>query len=138
MTDGVRTTSKVQELLWRDEFSISKANERYVSPRQLAKFLTLGSLGMFAGDVWILVRSWIHTAQAYQRSLVARVGEIPVGGVKLFQYPKPGEQCIMIRTAEDSYVAYTRAISLFRMARCSKERPPDPYREFCWNVKVLD
>jgi Rieske Fe-S protein len=108
MPDGVKTTSKVQEPLWRDEFSISKANERYVSRRQLAKFLTLGSLGMFAGNLWILVRSWLHKAQVYQRSLVARVGEIPVGGVKLFQYPKPGEQCIMIRTAEDSYVAYSQ------------------------------
>lgn len=39
---------------------------------------------------------------------MARVGEIPVGGVKLFQYPKPGEQCIMMRTAEDSYVAYSQ------------------------------
>jgi len=97
-----------QEPLWRDEFSVSKADERYVNRRQLAKFLTLGSIGMFAGNLWILAKSWLKKAQTYPQSLVARAGEIPVGGVKLFQYPKPGEQCIMIRTAEDSYVAYSQ------------------------------
>ena len=99
---------KEQERLWRDEFSISKADERYVNRRQLAKFLTLGSLGMFAGNSWILIRSWLRKAQVYQRSVVAKAGEIPVGGVKLFQYPRPGEQCILIRTAEDAYVAYSQ------------------------------
>jgi Rieske Fe-S protein len=99
---------KEQEPLWREEFSISRADERYVSRRQLTKFLTLGSLGMFAGNLWILVKSWLRKAQTFQRSVIARVGEIPVGGVKLFQYPKSGEQCIMIRTAEDSYVAYSQ------------------------------
>ncbi len=100
--------TKEREPLWRDEFSVSKADERYVSRRQLAKFLTLGSIGMFAGNLWILGKSWLRKAPVYNRSAVAQAGEIPVGGVKLFQYPNPGEQCIMIRTAEDSYVAYSQ------------------------------
>ena len=54
------------------------------------------------------VRSWLRKAQVYPRSVIANAGEIPVGGVKLFQYPKPGEQCILIRTAEDAYVAYSQ------------------------------
>jgi len=99
---------KEQEPLWRDEFSISRADERYVNRRQLTKFLTLGSLGMFAGNLWILVRSWLRKAEVYHRSVVATAGEIPVGGVKLFEYPKPGQQCILIRIAEDDYVAYSQ------------------------------
>jgi Rieske Fe-S protein len=99
--------SKCQPL-WRDEFSVSKANERYVNRRQLTKFLTLGSLGMFAGNLWILVRSWARRTPVFARQTVARAGEIPVGGVKLFQYPDSGEQCIMVRTAEDQYVAYSQ------------------------------
>jgi nitrite reductase/ring-hydroxylating ferredoxin subunit len=104
MSDGM----KEKKPLWREEFSILIEDERYVNRRQLAKFLTLGSLGMFAGNLWILVRSWFRQPPAYQRSSVARIGEIPVGGVKLFEYPKPGERCIMIRTAEESYVAYSQ------------------------------
>jgi Rieske Fe-S protein len=101
-------TVKEREPLWRDEFSVSTANERYVNRRQLAKFLTLGSLGMFAGNAWILIRTWLRKAQVYRRSAIAKAGEIPIGGVKLFQYPRPGEQCILIRTAEDAYVAYSQ------------------------------
>jgi Rieske Fe-S protein len=63
---------------------------------------------MFAGNVWILIRSWLHKGPSYTHSAVARIGEIPVGGVKLFQYPKQGDQCIMVRTAEDSYVAFSQ------------------------------
>ena len=74
----------------------------------MAKFLTLGSLGMFTGNFWILIRSWLRQPAKYIRTVVARVGEIPVGGVKLFQYPKPGEQCILVRTAENQYVAYSQ------------------------------
>ncbi len=36
--------------LWQEEFSVYQAEERYVSRRQLTKFLTLTSLAMFA--IW--------------------------------------------------------------------------------------
>jgi Rieske Fe-S protein len=108
VTEQLKTPAAETEPLWRDEFSISRADERYVSRRQLAKFLTLASLGMFAGNLWILIRSWFRKAIVYPRAVVARASEIPVGGVKLFQYPKQGEQCIMIRIAENDYVAYSQ------------------------------
>ncbi len=96
------------EPLWRDEFSVRTADERYVSRRQFAKFLVLTSLGMFVGNVWILVRSLLHREPSYPVQPVGRVGEIPVGGVKLFTYPTPQDHCILVRTAEDSYVAYSQ------------------------------
>lgn len=97
-----------QEKLWRDEFSVFKADERYVNRRQFSKFLTLTSLAMFAGNIWILMRSWLYRAPSYQSAVVARAGEIPVGGVKLFNYPGSKDQCIMVRTGDDSYVAYSQ------------------------------
>ncbi len=42
--------------LWRDEFSVFTADERYVNRRQFTKFLTLTSFGMLAGNLWILAR----------------------------------------------------------------------------------
>jgi Rieske Fe-S protein len=108
MPENCKTPSTGTEPLWRDEFSVSRAHERYVSRRQLAKFLTLGSLGMFAGNLWILVRGWLHKPQVYQAAVVAKASEIPVGGVKLFQYPKQGDQCIMVRISNETYVAYSQ------------------------------
>jgi len=92
--------------LWRDEFSVFQADERYVSRRQLTKFLTLTSLAMFVGNLWILVRGWFSGKLAHAATAVARAGEIPVGGVKLFPYA--GEQCILVRTGEDEYAAYSQ------------------------------
>ena len=63
---------------------------------------------MFAGNLWILLKSWLRAGVSYPIRAVARAGEIPVGGVKLFEYPGPEEQCILVRTSEESYVAYSQ------------------------------
>jgi Rieske Fe-S protein len=95
--------------LWREEFSVFKNDERYINRRQLTKFLTLTSLAMFAGNIWIFIRSRFRNEPPPLPVLVvARVGEMPVGGVKLFQYPHEGEQCILVRVAEDGYAAYSQ------------------------------
>jgi nitrite reductase/ring-hydroxylating ferredoxin subunit len=94
--------------LWRDEFSVFTADERYVSRRQLIKFLTLTSLGMFVGNLWILVRSWLYREPVYPLRKILGEGEIPIGGVKLFAYPGVEDQCILVRTGEDAYVAYSQ------------------------------
>lgn len=97
-----------QEPLWKDEFSISTADERYVTRRQLTKFLVLTSLGMLVGNLWILIRSWFSKPPTYPRQTVARAGEVPIGGVKLFTYPTPRDHCIMVRTGAETYVAYSQ------------------------------
>lgn len=97
-----------QEPLWRDEFSIQIADERYVTRRQLTKFLVLTSLGMFVGNLWILVRSWFRKQPAYPRQSVARADEIPAGGVKLFAYPSAQDPCILVRTGVETYAAYSQ------------------------------
>ena len=94
--------------LWRDEFSIHTADERYVSRRQFTKFLVLTSLGMFAGNLWILVRSAFSKTPAYSGKSICRANDVPVGGVWLFRYPSEKDPCILIRPDEDTYVAYSQ------------------------------
>lgn len=94
--------------LWRDEFSVFAADERYVSRRQFAKFLTLTSFGMMVGNLWILAKSALHRTPAYPRVAVALADEIPVGGVKTFNYPTAKDPCILVRTGSDQYVAYSQ------------------------------
>jgi Rieske Fe-S protein len=97
-----------EEPLWRDEFSVFTADEQYVSRRQFSKFLVLTSLAMFVGNMWILVRSWFSRRPSYPMASVARVDEVPLGGVKLFSYPTSEEQCILVRAGENDYVAYSQ------------------------------
>ncbi len=79
-----RHNAATNERLWRDEFSVFTTDERYVSRRQFTKSLTLTSLAMFVGNAWILIRSWLYRGPEYRAQVVARAGEIPIGGVKLF------------------------------------------------------
>ncbi len=94
--------------LWREEFSVFQSDERYIGRRQLTKFLTLTSLAMFAGNLWIVVKSWMRKSEHFPVRAVARAGDIPIGGVKLFEYPGPRDQCILVRTGAEEYVAYSQ------------------------------
>lgn len=96
------------EPLWKEEFSVRTADERYVTRRQLTKFLVLTSFGMFVGNLWILFRSLFYKAPTYPQQTVARLGDIPVGGVKLFTYPTKDDHCILVRTAENEHVGYSQ------------------------------
>ncbi len=97
-----------REALWKDEFSIFTSDERYVSRRQFTKFLTLASLGMLVGNLWIFLRSRFAKTPEFPSLVVGHLGEIPVDGVKLFAYPTPNDRCILIRTGEGEYNAYSQ------------------------------
>src|ERR1041384_7576704 len=94
--------------LWRDEFSVFTADEQYVNRRQFTKFLTLTSFGMMVGNLWILAKSLLRRRPSFPRVDVASLEEIPVGGVKTFNYPNADDPCILIRTAADNLVAYSQ------------------------------
>ncbi len=95
--------------LWKDEFSVHSADERYVTRRQFTKFLVLTSLGMFVGQVWILIKRWLAGKPSpLPQQAIARKEDIAVGEVKLFTYPTAEDHCIMVRTTADHYVAYSQ------------------------------
>lgn len=96
------------EPLWKEEFSVRTADERYVTRRQLTKFLVLTSFGMFVGNLWILVRSIFSKAPSYPQQTIARLGEISVGEVRLFTYPTKDDHCILVRTSQNEYVSYSQ------------------------------
>ena len=94
--------------LWRDEFAIHQADERYVNRRQFAKFLVLTSLGMVAGNVWIAIRSLFHRDPVFEPRAIAGAAQTPVGGVTLFNYPGEHDPCILVRLAPETFVAYSQ------------------------------
>ncbi len=95
--------------LWKEEFSVLASEDSFVQRRQFTKFLVLTSLGMFVGNLWILVKSWFAEAETgYPARVVASVGEIPEGGVKLFRYPGPNDSCLLVHAPGGRYVAYSQ------------------------------
>jgi nitrite reductase/ring-hydroxylating ferredoxin subunit len=96
--------------LWTEEFSIHAAEDRYVQRRQFTKFLTLTSFGMLVGNAWIYIKSLMDRPHesAFPELIVARAGDVPVGGVKLFRYPTAQDTCILVRKPDGNLVAYSQ------------------------------
>jgi len=60
--------------------------------------------------------------------VVAQVGEIPVGGSKIFTYPTDVKPCILLRPEQDMYVAFSR---LCTHASCPVFYRPEENRLDC-------
>ena len=95
-------------MLWREEFSIHAAEERYVTRRQFGKFLVLTSLGMFVGNLWILARSLWRKHEEFPAASIGRLGELSAAGATVFRYPGPEDPCLLLRTGDGAYVAYSQ------------------------------
>lgn len=109
--------------VWREEFPIRSGDEQYVTRRQFSGFLVLTSLGMFVGNVWILTKAWVSKAPEAKEAVVARVPDLPIGGSAVFDYPAPGEPCLLIRTGEDAFSAFSQKCTHLSCAvYYSKER----------------
>ena len=82
-------------------------SDALVSRRRFTRYFTLGGLVVVAASLWAFFRARF-SKPAYPQIVVAQAGEIPIGESKIFQYPRPVDPCILVRTGEDSYVAYSR------------------------------
>jgi nitrite reductase/ring-hydroxylating ferredoxin subunit len=80
--------------------------QQQVTRRSFGKSIAIAVGAVVAGGLWIL-RWWYHS-QPTPRRVIARADEIPVGGTKIFQYPTEVAPCILVRTGETAYVAYSR------------------------------
>ena len=63
---------------------------------------------MFAGNAWILVRSWFSKTPVYSEKTICSANDVPIGGIRLFHYPTENDPCILIRLDEATYVAYSQ------------------------------
>jgi Rieske Fe-S protein len=79
-------------------------NEKNVSRREFHRWWSAGVLAALAGACTVLARC----AKAYPERVVAKAGDIPVGGFKVFTYPAEDRPCILLRSAENAYVAFSR------------------------------
>jgi nitrite reductase/ring-hydroxylating ferredoxin subunit len=74
--------------------------------RSFAKSFAISIGAILVGGLYAL-REWYHSRPAAAQ-VIAQAGEIPVGGTKIFQYPTDVAPCILVRTGDASYVAYSR------------------------------
>jgi nitrite reductase/ring-hydroxylating ferredoxin subunit len=95
---------------WRRDFPIDWPRDEYVARRDFTRFLVLISGGFVVGQSWILVQNFFRrrAGEAPIRR-IARLGEIPVGGWRVFSYPGEGDHAILVRLDDNRVVAYDQA-----------------------------
>ena len=97
----------VEQPLWREQFPIDWPRDDFRSRRDFTKLLGLTSLAFVVGQLWIVLLSLRRRSAARaSETEIASVDELPVGGSKVFDYPRKGETCVLVRTAPDRFVAY--------------------------------
>lgn len=96
-----------QQPAWRQDFPIDWPLDHYVERREFMKFMVLTSLALTVGQFWIAAQNWWRRRRGEPETRrVAALDDIPVGGVLAFTYPGPQDDCVAIRTADDTVIAY--------------------------------
>src|SRR5262245_52082473 len=93
---------------WRNDFPIDWPQDHYVERRDFMKFMVLTSLALTVGQFWIAARAWLRRAPGPDRVRLASVDDVPVGVAQTFAYPDEHDPCVLIRTADGTFVAYSQ------------------------------
>src|SRR4029078_11907576 len=92
----------------REDFPVRWDEDHYMTRRELAKFLTLGS-ALLAGvnvlSAFIGLNGRIPTTPIQR---IAGAGAIPPGGSLLFRYPTENDPCILVRDISGRLDAYSQ------------------------------
>ena len=94
---------------WRKDFPIDWPQDHYVARRDFAKFMVLTSLAFAIGQLWIGAQNvWRRRRGLPPTRKIASLSSLPVGTTQVFHYPDVHDDCILIRTAPDTLLAYSQ------------------------------
>jgi nitrite reductase/ring-hydroxylating ferredoxin subunit len=95
---------------WRRDFPIDWPVDQYVGRRDFAKFLVLTSGAFVTGQAWIAAQDLVRKNRAaFPRTKIATLADLPIGGARVFRYPKPDDRCLLIRPDDKTLLAYSQA-----------------------------
>ncbi len=92
---------------WRQDFPIDTPLDNYQARRDFTKFMVLTSFAFVVGQLWIATRNvWRRARGVPPMRRIVSLDELPIGGATTFRYPTENDPCLLVRTAEDTLVAY--------------------------------
>lgn len=98
-----------QQPAWRQDFPIDWPQDHYVERRDFMKFMVLTSLALTVGQFWIAAENWWRRRRgALEIQRIATLDRVAVGSVLAFSYPGPDDDCVLVRTSQDTLVAYSQ------------------------------
>lgn len=114
---------------WRRDFPIDWPQDHYVSRRDFTKFLVLTSFAFAVGQFWILVQNFLRRRRGEPPiQQIATVESIPIGGAVVFNYPQAHDSCVLVRTDENGWVAFSQKCTHLS---CAVVPQPSAGRFYC-------
>jgi nitrite reductase/ring-hydroxylating ferredoxin subunit len=93
---------------WREDFPIHWENDHYVTRRELAKFLTLGSGLLVGASALVAIADRLRDRGALPRTRIEGASGLAPGASLLFRYPSDRDPCILLRKPDGRLVAYSQ------------------------------
>ena len=114
---------------WREQFPVNWTDDEYRSRRDFTRLLGLTSLAFVVGHLWIIARNLSRREKQKPPPLsIARADDVPVGGFKFFNYPSQNDPCVLVRLAQNDWVAFEQKCTHLS---CPVIPQPQQGRFFC-------
>jgi Rieske Fe-S protein len=113
---------------WRQDFPILWEEDHYVTRRELAKFLTLGSGTIVAATAGVaLVADRLRPRGAGVRARIQGAESLARGGSLLFRYPTDEDPCILVHRLDGALAAYSQVCTHLSCAVVHRPRTDELY-----------
>jgi nitrite reductase/ring-hydroxylating ferredoxin subunit len=93
---------------WREDFPVRWDDDHYLTRRELAKFLTLGSALLAGASGLLAVAGTRADTQTWPDSVIAGASGLLPGTSLLFRYPTEADPCILIKDGRGEVRAYSQ------------------------------
>jgi Rieske Fe-S protein len=113
---------------WRQDFPVHWENDHYVTRRELAKFLTLGSSLLVGASALVALVGRLRRPLPSPRVKIEGAATLRPGDSLLFRYPTDRDPCILVRGEDGRMVAYSQVCTHLS---CAVVYRPDRNVLFC-------
>ncbi len=111
MNDAVekRLSEKGEIPKWAEDFPVETKSEARIARRDFIRYLSLVSLGLFVGQGGVLFKKWWSKKESLTPAFrIVGLNDLEVGGSYVFNLPEKHEPILLIRLAQEEYVAYSQ------------------------------
>jgi len=94
---------------WKEHFPIAWVDDHFVTRREFTKSLVWVSLATFLANAFLALLARFQSyrwTEALPQVAVGTLDDLPIGGSRVFQYPAPGDPCLLVRLDTEQYVAF--------------------------------
>lgn len=113
---------------WREDFPIRWDEDIYLTRRELAKFLTLGSALLVGASAAIAGVGALQSGGEFPEIWIAASDAIAPGQSILFRYPTDQDPCIAVRAPDGALKAYSQVCTHLS---CAVRHEPGSAELFC-------